>query len=57
MKKLLSISQNYSEPVLNIVEDTIKKNKQALIFVNTKCGAESQAEKIAMKLKTFNQNI
>ena len=57
MSKLLSISQTHSDPVLNIIFDTIKKNKQALIFVNTKRGAESQAEKIAMKTKTSDAKL
>ncbi len=49
MKRLLSIPDTQSDPILNIIDDTIRKSKQAIIFVNTKKGAESQAERIAMK--------
>ncbi len=49
MHKNLSIPEATSDPTINICLDTIKKSKQALVFVNTKRGAESQAEKIAKK--------
>jgi len=41
----------YNNPVLNIAADTIKRKKQALVFVNTKPGAEKCAEDISKKQK------
>lgn len=49
MHKKLSIPEETSDATINICLDTVKKGKQALVFVNTKRGAESQAEKIAKK--------
>jgi helicase len=40
-------------PTINIALDTIKLNKQALIFVNTKSSAEKSAEDIAKRIKTI----
>lgn len=51
MKKTLKIAQLHSDSVSNIVLDTLKINKQALVFVNSKRGAEAQAERIAAKIK------
>ncbi len=42
------------DPVINIVLDTIAKRKQALIFVNTRPGAEKTAEEVAKKIKESN---
>lgn len=53
MKKL-NIDDQYQDATLNIALDTININKQALIFVNSKRAAESQAEKIAVKVKGIN---
>lgn len=39
------------EPVLDMAIDTINKNKQALVFVNTKRSAEKVAEDISKRLK------
>ncbi len=47
----LKINEEYSDATLNISFDTLRINKQALIFVNTKRSAESLAEKIAIKVK------
>lgn len=49
--KTLKIREKTSDNVINIILDTISKNKQAIVFCNTKRGAESQAEKIAKKIK------
>jgi len=49
--KTLKIKEKTSDDVINIILDTISKNKQAIVFCNTKRGAESQAEKIAKKIK------
>ncbi|MAG39301.1 hypothetical protein CMO90_04415 [Candidatus Woesearchaeota archaeon] len=57
MTKSIYIRESFSEPVLNIIEDTIKRDKQAIVFVNTKRGAESQAEKIALKVRTVNSKL
>lgn len=38
-------------PLLEVVQDTIAKNKQALVFVNSRRSAEKAAEDIAIKLK------
>jgi helicase len=46
------ISESYPDATLNIAIDTLQRGKQALVFCNTKRGAESQAEKIAQKVKT-----
>ncbi len=45
------IKQLYSDPTLNIVFDTLGKDKQAIIFANTKNSAEKTAEEIAKKVK------
>ncbi len=47
----LSIPAQYNDGVTNLALDTIRIKKQALVFVNTKRAAESQAEKIALKVK------
>lgn len=49
--KAIKIKQQTSDNVINIILDTISKNKQAIVFCNTKRGAESQAEKISKKIK------
>lgn len=41
----------YANSVLNIVLDTLKLKKQALVFVNSKNSAEAEAERIAAKVK------
>ncbi len=46
-----------SEPITDIALNTLNKNKQALIFVNTKRSAESCAEKISIKLKSNQETI
>ncbi len=43
-----------NEPIVDIALNTINKNKQALLFVNTKRSAEACAEKISKKTK-FNE--
>ncbi len=40
------------DAVVNLCLDTLSKGKQALVFCNTKRGAESQAEKLAVKVET-----
>jgi replicative superfamily II helicase len=43
------ILEKTNDSTVNIALDTINIQKQAIIFVNTKRGAESTAEKIAAK--------
>lgn len=45
------IDEKYKDAVINIALDTFKTERQLIVFVNTKRSAESQAEKIAAKLK------
>ena len=41
---------HHKEPLISLVLDTLQKNKQALVFVNTKRSAEKAAEDIAKKI-------
>lgn len=52
MKKELVIATPHNDAVSNVVMDTLNIQKQALVFVNSKRGAESQAERISTKIKT-----
>ena len=51
--EVTKINEPYADSTLNVALDTLNINKQALIFVNTKRGAESTAEKIASKIKNI----
>ncbi|MBI4147832.1 hypothetical protein HY490_00925 [Candidatus Woesearchaeota archaeon] len=42
---------HHKEPLISIVLDTLQKNKQALVFVNTKRSAEKAAEDISKTVK------
>ncbi len=53
ISKSFEVTHSYPDAALNIALDTIDKKRQALVFCNTKRGAESQAEKIAQKVKLF----
>ena len=44
------IDKKYSNDIINLALDTIRINKQALVFVNTKKSAEKCAEDIALKM-------
>lgn len=48
----MKIEQKTSIPAIDLALDTIKKGKQAFVFVNTKRGAEKSAEDIAKQIKT-----
>lgn len=48
---VLNIKQLTDNPSVNLAIDTINIGKQALVFVNTKRGAEKAAEDIASKIK------
>ncbi|MGV8172219.1 MAG: LAGLIDADG family homing endonuclease [Candidatus Woesearchaeota archaeon] len=54
---IVSIEQRNSEPTINLALDTIMIRKQCLIFVNTKRGAESLAEKISQVIFKDKKNI
>ncbi len=51
MDSVLKIEKKYADSITNLALDTLKNNKQALIFVNTKRSAEKCAEEISKKLK------
>lgn len=57
MPSIKKISHESDNGVLNIVLDTIKIKKQALVFVNTKRSAEKTAEDIAKKIKTESSEL
>lgn len=52
--KIESLTDN---PTLNLALDTIKKGKQALVFVNTKRSAEKTAEEVSFKSKSDNSRL
>ena len=59
---IVSIEDRNSEPTINLALDTILIKKQCIIFVNTKRGAESVAEKISQiiskdKKHNYQSNI
>lgn len=54
MHKKIKIAEEFDDETLNIALDTLKIKKQALIFLSTKKSAESNAEKIAVKVKDIN---
>jgi helicase len=51
MKKVLKIETKYAHAVLNIVLDTLKLKKQALVFVSSKSSAEAESDRISAKVK------
>jgi helicase len=51
------INEEYSDATIDLALDTIKKEKQGLIFVNTRRSAESTAEKISLKIKSTNTEL
>jgi helicase len=55
--KLIKIKKFSDAPLINLVIDTIKKNKQTLVFVNTKRSAEKSAEDITNSIKGNNNLI
>ena len=56
MKKL-EIKEESDLPSIDIALDTIKKNKQALVFCNTRRSSEATAEKIAKFIKTEDKEL
>jgi len=57
MPDKIKIDEITSVPVINISLDTIKKGKQALIFVNTKRSAEKTAEELSHKIETNEKEL
>ena len=57
MPKIKTIPHGTDNDALNIALDTIKINKQALVFVNTKRSAEKTAEDIAKKIKANSKEL
>ncbi len=53
----IDIDGTAKDPSVDVALDTIKLKKQAIIFVNSKRGAESTAEKIARKLDLEKEEI
>ncbi|HDP73355.1 MAG TPA: hypothetical protein ENN46_00135 [Candidatus Woesearchaeota archaeon] len=51
----LSIPKKHDSAILDILQDTVGKGKQALVFVNTKKSAEKLAEDISIKIKLNNK--
>lgn len=51
------IRQESGDSVIDIALDTIKKEKQALVFVGTKRSAEKQAEEISKKTKKVSEEL
>jgi helicase len=56
--KSLSVKEQSNDAVINVILDTLDKNKQALVFVNTKRSAEKVAEDVSRFLKKrINTNL
>jgi len=53
----VKIEHEYNNSTINIALDTIKRQKQALIFVNSKRSAEKCAEDISKKIKEKNVSL
>ena len=51
MTKSVNVDDEFDSAVLNIALDTLKNEKQVIIFVNTKRSAEKTAEEISKKIK------
>jgi helicase len=46
-----------TDPVIDLCLDTLQKGKQALIFVNSKKGAEKAAEELSKKVKKSSEQL
>lgn len=51
MPEIFAIKQHTDNPSINIVLDTLERNKQILVFVSSKSSAEKTAESIAQQIK------
>jgi len=56
-KRAIAIKEQTDNPSINIALDTIGKNKQALIFANTKSSAEKTAEDISLKIQQADAKL
>ena len=56
-KEVVFLKHKFKEPLLNLVWDTLKNNKQALVFVNTKQRAEKTADIITDAFKNTNDEL
>lgn len=54
MPRVEKIDSTFADSTINLAVDTINKNKQALVFVNSRRSAEKQAEEIAKKSSANN---
>lgn len=54
---VIKINEHTDDATLNLALDTIKINKQAIIFVNTKRSAEKTAEELSKKIKTSDKKL
>jgi len=52
-----TVPQETDSDIINLALDTIKKEKQALVFVNTKRSAEKEAEHISKKTGLGNEEL
>lgn len=57
MKEPIKLDDEFDSAVINIVLDTLKSGKQALVFINTKKSAEKTAEEISKKIKNSNEAL
>ena len=55
--KTIEILRPTDSHVINLVIDTIKRDKQALVFVNTKSSAEKTAEDISKQIKKQDEKL
>ena len=56
-KEVVVLEHKFKEPLLNLIADTLRNNKQALVFVNTKQRAEKTADIIADAFKGTNDDL
>ena len=55
---MMDIEDRYNNPVISLCMDTMDRDKQALVFANTKRSAEKTAEEISKKIKSSrNQDL
>jgi helicase len=56
-KRVIEVKQESSDATLNICLDTLARGKQALVFCNTKRGAESQAERTSQAVESTDPHL
>lgn len=57
MSKILEIPATQVDSVISIARNTLELDKQAIVFVNSKSSAESQAEKISVTIKLSDAKL